>query len=543
MNRILKRILVTVLILSGLVAAVWGGLILYRNLQRDPVRVYEVQNFAMTEYWGDMATTQGNVTLEDMQQVYLTGSSTVRDILVFEGQEVKKGDALLTLDTTLTALDVEKAEIAVKKQRLALESMEKQLEKLYAMRPSSGQPTIIDPVYDHVDASQLPQRLTPLDPSLGSRENPVVLLWDVSRPVALGDLTQKLSDLSLLRAPAASLEPQPTDTPQDDPEAEDTLPAATYPADLHVVVLIRVGSSGNARNGNTLAQYGFTCNLESEGKLRDLSLTMDLPLPESVPPVAQPTIIPDKGSGYSQAELNKMRSDQEILIRDAKLALQLAELDLEKKKLETGDGIIRAQMDGTIKAVRDPMTAQAEGMPLVLLSAGGGYYIEGALGEWDLSTMSPGAQVSVTSWRTGTQVMGTVKEVSDMPADSSYYGGGQPNVSYYPFRVFVDDSASLQEGEYVEMSYQPETEVGDFFYLEKVFVRREGGRSYCMVKDENGKLTRRWVETGAELWGSYIQIRSGLELIDRLAFPYGTDVTEGASTRDAEPQEFYESAY
>ena len=62
-----------------------------------------------------------------------------------------------------------------------------------------------------------------------------------------------------------------------------------------------------------------------------------------------------------------------------------------------------------------------------------------------------------------------------------------------------------------------------------------------MVKGEDGKLQRRTVQTGKMIWSSYTMIRGGLTLEDRVAFPYGKDVVEGAKTVDAEANDFYNS--
>ena len=51
-----------------------------------------------------------------------------------------------------------------------------------------------------------------------------------------------------------------------------------------------------------------------------------------------------------------------------------------------------------------------------------------------------------------------------------------------------------------------------------------------MYKDNNGKLEKQDVVTGSILWGSYIEIKSGLTLDDYVAFPYGKNVKEGTAT-------------
>ena len=93
----------------------------------------------------------------------------------------------------------------------------------------------------------------------------------------------------------------------------------------------------------------------------------------------------------------------------------------------------------------------------------------------------------------------------------------------------------------MEMSYQNTSGSadGNTLYLQSMFIRTENGKSYVMVRGENGKLEQRWVQTGRNLWGSYTQIRGGLTLEDFVAFPYGRDVTEGAGTVEATQDQLY----
>jgi hypothetical protein len=77
-------------------------------------------------------------------------------------------------------------------------------------------------------------------------------------------------------------------------------------------------------------------------------------------------------------------------------------------------------------------------------------------------------------------------------------------------------------------------------YLENPFLRTEQGSSYVYVMGENGRLEKRTVTTGKNLWGSYTEIRSGLTPEDLVAFPYGKNVREGAKAVEADISELYE---
>ena len=130
MNSKLKRPLLAAGIVVGVCALVWGGLTLLRNGSRSAVKVYPVTEIGMTEYGGDTTETSGTVTMDKLQNVYLSKTQSSAQVYVTEGQTVKKGDRLLSYDSTLTELDVERARIALERLRLQQENTRKELQQL-----------------------------------------------------------------------------------------------------------------------------------------------------------------------------------------------------------------------------------------------------------------------------------------------------------------------------------------------------------------------------------------------------------------------------
>ena len=130
MNKKLKRSFLAAGIVVGVCALVWGGLTLLRNGSRSAVKVYPVTGISMTDYWGDTTETSGTVTMDKLQKVFLSQTQTSAQVYVTEGQTVKKGDRLLSYDSTLTELDVERARIALERLRLQQENTRKELQRL-----------------------------------------------------------------------------------------------------------------------------------------------------------------------------------------------------------------------------------------------------------------------------------------------------------------------------------------------------------------------------------------------------------------------------
>ena len=601
MNKTVKRAL---LIAGGVAAAcgiVWGGLTLARNAHRGNVDVYAVSDFAMTDYWGDTSQTSGQVSTDKMQKIYLSDTQKVSKVYVEEGQTVKKGDKLLSYDTTLTSLDIERAEIAYEKQKLAQEDAKKDLERLMLAQDQESVDKKVAELQKQIDdlvlknqqnwydanspkigllkdldkdekATYLKDPLGDGTESDGSKEKPFYYNWNTEntlseqnlRKLLQGDMKEAYVVLVIRQEnrvmhqvtaciglrlvlestgeqPSQPTEPvqppEPTNPTEPTEPAEPAEPVQpTDPAGEDVSHQTNSGNETPVVTATPKLDYfyedlpGIT-QPEPDGvndEVRKLQTEIDKLL-EAV--------------AYPRAERIKMIREKNQEIAELDVTIKLAAVNLEKTKKEVGSDTVYSELDGTIKAVRDSNSAEFDKTTAVVeVSGGGGYYIDGALSELELGTVSIGETVQVSSWMTGTSAEGEIVEISDYPTDNANsWSDGNSNVSYYPFKVFVSEEADLREGDYVDMSYQNSTGSadGNTLYLESMFIRTENGKSYVMVRGENGKLEQRWVQTGRNLWGSYTQIRGGLTVDDFVAFPYGRDVVAGAGTTEATPDQLY----
>ena len=588
MNKTVKRGL---LIAAGVVAAcgvVWGGLTLARNAQRGNVNVYAVSDFSMSDYWGDTSQTSGMVTTDEMQKIFLSDTQKVSKVYVEEGQTVKKGDKLLSYDTTLTSLDVERAQIAYEKQVLALETSKKELERLQlAMDQEALQEKMdelqaeIDKKYEEsrkgifdketqpIEAGK-PQLLTKLSGD-GSKEKPLYYDWNSEDALTSENLIKLLPENSgavvyvvlvihvdnttlgdIVNCCGLRLEwvnPSGGETGgetgtggeggQTGGETGDTGDIAGQTGDDGQIVPVLPGTGEGQPEAPKESVKVFPAKLAEAPQIvidgtTDEILALQKELEELQKLFEE---------SYPKEELVKMIRDKIREISEMDVTIKLAAVNLEQVKKEVGSDTVYSELDGTIKAVRDSGSADFDKTQAVVeVSGGGGYYIEGALSELELDTVSIGETVQVSSWMTGASAEGEIVEISDYPTDNANsWSDGNSNVSYYPFKVFVSEDADLREGDYVEMSYQNSTGSadGNTLYLESMFIRTENGKSYVLVRGDHDRLEKRWVQTGRNLWGSYTQIRGGLTAEDFVAFPYGRNVTAGAATTEATPDQLY----
>ena len=551
MNKKLKKIIITAAIAVAACGAVWGGLTIARNAQRGDVNVYSVSDFAMTNYWGDTSSTNGMVTTDKLQKIYVSSTQTVSKVYVTEGQTVKKGAKLLSYDSSLSQAEVERAQIQYERQSGNLEDAKTEFKLLQKAKNKEALQLELNKLQTQLDAEKKKYDQDPSHPydgdnpvteallgtktvenSSGGKETVYYYAW-TSKSTLSGE--HLLNDFGgRLRA------------------TESTSPLVTN--------IVLVQRTGDKIGGSIQANWGVkvTDTYTKTGETT-YKVTADVQLVTNLPDYEDP------GHTYNSETIQKLEQQvaraQELMdssmtrqeldvaigtkykeIGQLETSLKVAKLDLEKKKSELGDGNVYAEFDGTVKAVRDATEAFNSGEAVVELSGGGGYYVTGTLSEMDLGSVQVGDTVQISSWRTGVNCEGEIVSIDDYPTQNgSNSGDGNSNVSYYPFKVFVSEDANLQPNDYVEMQYQKtaEADSADSLYLESFFLRSENGKSYVMVRGENDKLEKRWVQTGRDLWGSYTQIRGGLTLEDYVAFPYGRDVVEGAHTQEATADQLY----
>ena len=564
MSKKLKKGIIIAACAVGVCGAVWGGLTIARNAQRSDVKVYSVNDFCMTDYWGDTSTTSGMVTTDKIQKVFLSSSQTVNKVWVAEGDSVRKGDKLISYDSTLTQASVEQAKIDYDRQDESLTTAKNELEYLKKAKNKETLKQELDKLTAELDALKKKYDEDPDHPyngdapvtegaikdykktmtvkgADGSDQTVNVLYYSWLSASRLNDskVTEILTNLATLRAD------------KDHPSV-----------DTYVVLVQRYEDKVGGYVDNTVGLVitetytaGDDTAVPAVPESRSVSFSVRSDLPEfedterkyddaAIKKLQQKINLANMylENSMEQKDLAKAIVDKAQEVKEKEVNLRLAKLSLDKKAKELGDGNVYAEFDGTVKAVRNADEAYNNSEAVIELSGGGGYYVTGTLSEMDLGSVKVGDTVSISCWMTGAACEGTIVSIDDYPTTSgNSWGDGNRNVSYYPFKVFVEEDAGLQANDYVDIQYQKAgtQEQGSSLYLQSWFIRTDNGKSYVMARNEDGRLEQRWVQTGRDLWGSYTQIRGGLTTDDYVAFPYGRDVVEGARTVEAAADELY----
>lgn len=564
MSKKLKKAIIIAACAVGVCGAVWGGLTIARNAQRSDVKVYSVNDFCMTDYWGDTSSTSGMVTTDKIQKVFLSSSQTVNKVWVAEGDSVRKGDKLISYDSTLTQASVEQAKIDYDRQDESLTTAKNELEYLKKAKNKETLKQELDKLTAELDALKKKYDEDPDHPyngdapvtegaikdykktmtvkgADGSDQTVNVLYYSWLSTSRLNDskVTEILTNLGTLRAD------------KDHPSV-----------DTYVVLVQRYEDKVGGYVDNTVGLVitetytaGDDTAVPAVPESRSVSFSVRSDLPEfedterkyddaAIKRLQQKINLANMylENSMEQKDLAKAIVDKAQEVKEKEVNLRLAKLSLDKKTKELGDGNVYAEFDGTVKAVRNADEAYNNSEAVIELSGGGGYYVTGTLSEMELGSVKVGDTVSISSWMTGAACEGTIVSIDDYPTTSgNSWGDGNRNVSYYPFKAFVEEDAALQANDYVDIQYQKAgtQEQGNSLYLQSWFIRTDNGKSYVMARGEDGRLEQRWVQTGRDLWGSYTQIRGGLTTDDYVAFPYGRDVVEGARTVEAAADELY----
>ena len=551
----LSAVVLTAAIVVGIVFGV------SRN-SGDPVPVYAFDNVGMTEFWGDNQESYGPVSTDRIQTVFLSETQTVTEILVSQGDQVKKGDLLLRFDTTLNDLKLERKRLEVEKLKLQLEDDQTRLREIKNMKPMSVPTTTDTPKEDLGTGLVGNFQVFLRGEQDGSTAERAIVCW-VDSSYAMGDsmfeaVMQAAQEQQNANAPKpedpgtdpgesggsggesgsgeqggdppSSPSALPEEKPEEDPE----------PFPVNQCYMIIKITSGNMSKGSILtwqgvylsrAQGGFTLKFFNASGNLDYTLAQEsqVELPEI-----------DFGSGYTAAQIYQMRLQQEKTIKDTEFKIKVAEAEYKIMEREMSDGNVYAELDGKVVSCLTEEEAKSQNQPVLKVSGGGGFTITGAVSELLKDQLTIGQEVTISDWNSGMSYVGSITSVGDFPTSNNFYSGmGNTNVSYYPFTVFVDESADLREGDYVNMQFST-AGAQNGIYLQNPFLRTEKGRSYVLVMGEDGRLEQRFVTTGKSLWGSYTEILDGLTVDDRVAFPYGKNVKPGAKAVDGDISDLYQ---
>lgn len=533
-----KRIIVTIVVILVIAALITGGIIIYLWRQKSSLTA-EVQSVSNLNWYysGEEMRSYGRVTNDFYQDVYLIQNQTISEIFVEEGQEVKVGDPLIAYDTTLSSLQLEIKALDVETLENKLILARRELEKLKKETPIPDRETTVpDPEPEPAPETVLgPEPIVDVpmqkDEATGAY---YYISGDLDTALAKSSGTGTLEDsYVILCMPGCYVEGA-------------YLNALAHSGEQMFVRLQIIQPLTNAAdpdkfweinshqfNGMTFAEdakWSVETKQPVVEEPEDFYVDPDVEFPPE-PEITEP----EEPQGYTAAELAAAIKKAEKDIKDYDLQIRKAQLELEQMQKVSGDGVVAATVDGIVKTVGDKDNPPLDGSPFLTVSGSEGLYVTGSLSELQLGEVEVGQSVYANSWESGMSFEATIQEISPYPTENNNsWGEGNPNVSFYPYTAYIADTQGLKNGEYVDLTMTPSQSGAEAnnIYLQKAYVREEDGKSYVLLADENNRLKKQYVETGKTIYGEAIEIKSGLNMEDRIAFPYGKTAKEGVKVKE-----------
>lgn len=550
----IKKIIAVIVGAAVAFGAAAGGIYGYKSYQ-DKNLVAEVQpvSYINWGYWGDSETSYGMVTNDSSQEIYLADSMKVKEIYVEEGDIVEIGDPLLEYDTADIQIEIErkKLDIGTINNNIALQNykievlkhvvpVEKEppefneerlaeLERMDAENALTETDAMDDRIYNYLTESSIPYNVRlneagEIEYPAGTEEDPYIYycnsnayvygsFYNAIRPQADGTagkyvkfiVCEKGEDGRMVFGADEEGNPVPVADETVNPNTAElngnSIPGEYEPERMWYVF------SGNEYIPTSLAE-------EYLAAYEEFMMEWEEP------------------KGYTSEEVFKELAEIEEELKTLDIQRRQQELQLEALQKSASDGMVYAEVDGEVKSVGDPEEYVQDGTAFLVVTGDEGLYVRGTISELLLNDVQVGTVVTANSWESGMTFDATITEISDYPVSGNAWGDGNPNVSYYAYTAYIEDSSALRNGEYVDLSISTnQSETGGLF-IEKAYVRQEDGKSYCMIADETGHLKKQYVVTGRTVYGSAVEIKSGLTEEDLIAFPYGKNAVEGAAVTE-----------
>lgn len=230
---------------------------------------------------------------------------------------------------------------------------------------------------------------------------------------------------------------------------------------------------------------------------------------------------------------------QQNKVESLKLDIRESKLNIEKLEKKVKKEVIYSKLDGTVAKVGDPATTASDGSNFMTIKSKEGFYVKGTVSELMLDQIKEGTILNCSGQNGDFEA--EVVDVSEYPVSGdNYSGNGNPNVSYYSYTATIPDkSVKVSDDDYwLTITLQSDTQ-SKGIVLDRAFVRSENGSSY-VYKDDNGVLKKQKLSVGGNVNGGYsVLVTGGITRDDKIAFPYGDTVKEGAKTQEVSVDELY----
>lgn len=527
------------------VGLIGGGVYTYQQMSGgSAIEVQPVTNIS-TSWWGDVNESDGYVTSDMTQEVMLQDHKVIKEVLVQEGQQVSINDPLLVYDSTLVELELEMQRLTIESLKVSIEAAKRQLQKLNSIQPiakSEGNSVITMPVSltrtettegEQEDVLTYATALTPLEDGTYSLEVKASTKINVSFLYRLKGLdevgqTQISQPIQLSLTILSDNESEPMIKVLDGSNLE--IPAEFI--EIAVGDYFKESTRDEPEQNQPEDEEKPVQKPEEEEPEQKPEEEQEQPTYPEQEPEEEPDMTPDlPQEGYTKEELAQLIQETKTEIQTLELDYKEALLKEEKIKKEIENLTIRSSVNGVVKKVGDPSVGSIDGSAFIVVSSDSGLYLKGTLTEYQLNEVELGQMVEVMSWDTGNSYIASITDIYPYPVEDPY-SYGNPNLSKYPFVAYIEDANDLKNNMYVSVSIQENVESSNALYLDMAYIGDENGRKFVYKVDEDFRLKKEYIQTGKVIYGSHMEILSGVDDEDQLAFPYTKNIKDGVKARE-----------
>lgn len=501
-----------------------GGIGCYLTFMRsNEIETIPVAHLS-TSWWGDLEESSGYIDSNVTQNVMLENFKTVKEVLVAEGDRVQVGDPLIVYDQSLKELELEVQQSKVKGLDTQIQLAKKELQNLQSMvsfAVERNQPkTVMASYEEETDAKE------------GLNYNSEFFPLDDGTYQVEAHKEDQLHVSFLYRLKGLD---------------EVGTAAVFAPMKLNLIVLSDDGNKESVWiDGEDLTipeglvsmsvgDYLSMIKDENLGPDGEKVPGQEEPPISAEPPAAQPDdeeLDQDETEGedtYSKEELQQLIQEKRSSVRGLELDYKEALLKEQQIKKEIEQLTVRSSVNGVVKKVEDYQSKIDDGTPLLVVTSDEGFYLKGTLNEYQLAKVAVGQIVDIQSYETGMSYEARITEIYPYPVEDNQDWG--PKVSRYPFVATIEGDQQLIPDMNVSVTLKSPQEEGQNLYIDMAYVGEDHGQKFVYKVDQNKRLVKEPVQTGKVIYGSYIEILSGVNEEDHLAFPYTKNIKDGLKAK------------
>ncbi len=533
----------------------------------------------------------GTIQAGSMAEVKLNSDLTIKNVKVKKGDTVKKGDVLIEYDVHELEEAAEDARLSVKTLTNSIEMVQNEINIIERLQPSENKPqdepedeeeepeedsdsdTDSDETPDTPEM-KLPTRITAETKPLsgkGTAEDPFIYYAAESGVAA----KEFLVEFAASKTPsyAAFYVCDETGSPLYARVIDSSKIDKSAAADFALSDGVMISPTGEISFSGSSAEFasfvfsGITGGDtdSAEGMLGMLGaseiggmggLPEDFALPENfeIPEVQNAPTQPDAAAAdgtdsvqsgispndnyvYTLKELRDMITERQE--QKASLDLQKRQAELAEKNAErlskTGGEV--SPIDGEVTFAAKDKYHLSPTDAYITIANSEGFTISSHIGEYSRDKLEIGMGAVISKYPDIMGIGGTVTYIGDTPMAQNEVSLSDSFESQYEFRIVLDKEVDAASDSLFTIELKPEKEEKDSIKLPSPLVRKEAGRAYVMIADENGLLKKQYVTLG-DTNMSIVEVLDGLESTDLIAFPYGKAVV-GAKTKETDYNTMY----